>query len=71
MPRKVQVDELSCEGHGKCAAAAPEVFALDDEDISHVMVDEVPDALLPNVENAIRLCPRQAITWADAPPVEG
>lgn len=63
---KVLVDPDLCEGHGKCEAAAPEVFELGDDDLSHVLVDDVPEALRPKVENAIRLCPRQAIHWADA-----
>lgn len=63
---KVLVDPDLCEGHGKCEAAAPEVFELGDDDLSHVLVDDVPDELRQKVENAIRLCPRQAIHWADA-----
>jgi ferredoxin len=65
-PRRVQVDQLSCEGHGRCQNAAPEVFRLDDEDISHVILDPVPANLQPNVDRAIRLCPRQAVTWVEA-----
>lgn len=63
MPRKVQVDQLMCEGHSRCQNAAPEVFRLNDEDISQVILDEVPEELVEKVERAIRLCPRQAITW--------
>ena len=64
-PRSVTVDELACEGHGRCENAAPEVFALDDEDISRVIMDPVPPELLGKVERAVRLCPRQAVRWAD------
>lgn len=64
-PRHVMVDELACEGHGRCENAAPEVFALDDDDISRVILDPVPVALLGKVERAVRLCPRQAVRWAD------
>jgi ferredoxin len=60
---KVQVNQDMCEGHGKCQAAAPEVFELGDDDLSHVLVDDVPEELKPKVERAIRLCPRQAISW--------
>jgi ferredoxin len=65
MPRRVQVDTLACEGHGRCQNAAPEVFELGDDDQSHVLVDEVSDDLVEKVERAIRLCPRQAITWVE------
>lgn len=62
---KVQVNHDFCEGHGKCQAAAPEVFELRDDDLSHVLVDEVTEELKPKVERAIRLCPRQAISWVE------
>lgn len=61
---KVVVNEDLCEGHGKCELAAPEVFELRDDDLSHVLIDDVPEELAPKVERAIRLCPRQAIAWA-------
>ncbi|MFN8508623.1 MAG: ferredoxin [Dehalococcoidia bacterium] len=60
---KVRVNEDMCEGHAKCQAAAPGVFRLNDDDISQVIVDEVPAADVEAVERAIRLCPRQAIAW--------
>ena len=60
---KVQVNHDRCEGNGKCADAAPGVFELRDDDLSHVLVDDVPAALAEKVERAIRLCPRQAISW--------
>lgn len=60
---KVQVNQEMCEGHGKCQASAPEVFELRDDDVSYVLVDDVPEELEPKVERAIRLCPRQAISW--------
>ena len=60
---KVQVNHDKCEGHGKCQMAAPEVFELRDDDLSYVRVDDVPEEFAPRVERAIRLCPRQAISW--------
>ncbi len=61
---KAQVDHDLCEGHGKCAMAAPEVFDFhEDEDQSYVKIDEVPAELKDKVDRAIRLCPRQAVSW--------
>lgn len=60
---KVQVNHDLCEGHGKCQASAPEVFELRDDDLSYVLVADVSEELKPKVERAIRLCPRQAISW--------
>jgi ferredoxin len=62
---KVTVDHDRCEGHGKCVTAAPKIFELRDDDLSYVLVEEVPANRKEDVENAIRLCPRQAIDWVD------
>ena len=64
---KVQVNHDKCEGHGKCQQAAPEVFELRDDDLSYVLVDDVSEELKAKVERAIRLCPRQAISWVENP----
>ena len=64
---KVQVSHDKCEGHGKCQQAAPEVFELRDDDLSYVLVDDVSEELKAKVERAIRLCPRQAISWVENP----
>ena len=64
---RVAVDRERCEGNGKCQAAAGQVFALDDQDLAYVLLDEVPPGLAAAVEQAIRVCPRQAIAWVDAP----
>lgn len=60
---KVEVNADMCEGHSKCELAAPEVFKLGPDDVSIVLVDEVPAELKDKVDRAIRLCPRQAIAW--------
>ena len=62
---RVEVDHDRCEGHGKCQAAAPEVFELRPDDLSYVILDPVPKELRSKVERAIRLCPRQAIRLVD------
>ena len=63
---KVQVNADMCEGHAKCEKAAPEVFKVGDDDLSVVLVDDVAPELVEKVERAIRMCPRQAISWAKA-----
>lgn len=64
---KIMLKEGMCEGHGKCQSSAPEVFVLgpDDEEV-RFLLDEVPAELQEKVNNAIRLCPRQALAWAEA-----
>ncbi|HXH20607.1 MAG TPA: ferredoxin [Dehalococcoidia bacterium] len=63
---KVQVNHDLCEGNRRCENAAPEVFEVRDDDLSYVKLDPVPERLKEAVDRAIRLCPRQAIAWADA-----
>ncbi|HQW50821.1 MAG TPA: ferredoxin [Tepidiformaceae bacterium] len=60
---KVKVNADMCEGHAKCERIAPEVFKVGDDDVSVVQLEDVPDNLAPKVEQAIRMCPRQAIAW--------
>jgi ferredoxin len=51
-----------CESNALCMAAAPEVFQLDDDDQLHVLIDEPPPELLEKVAQAVRTCPKQAIS---------
>jgi ferredoxin len=59
---KVIVDYDRCEGHGRCVLTAPEVFALREDDQSHVLIEHPGAELRPKIEQAVRLCPRQAIS---------
>jgi ferredoxin len=60
---KVVVNADACEGHSKCQTAAPEVFRVREDDVSEVLIADVPQELVEKVERAIRMCPRQAISW--------
>lgn len=60
---KVQVNHDLCEGNLRCQNAAPEVFEVRDDDRAYVLLEDVPDGLRPKVDRAIRLCPRQAVSW--------
>ena len=63
---KVRVNLDLCEGHGRCAAAAPRVFRLGENDQSEVLLEDVGAELVEQVNRAIRICPRQAISWVEA-----
>lgn len=58
---KVTVDHDRCEGNMVCEANAPAVFKVGDDDLARVLVDELPEDQRERVEQAIRLCPKQAI----------
>jgi ferredoxin len=64
---RVKVDHDNCDGYGKCQEAAPDVFELRDDDLSYVLVDEVPEASIENVRRAIKNCPKQAISEVTEP----
>jgi ferredoxin len=62
---KIDVDWGLCESNGVCMGIIPEVFHLDDEDMLHVLHPEVTPENEEQVRDAIRQCPRQAISLTD------
>ncbi|MEB2345136.1 MAG: ferredoxin [Deltaproteobacteria bacterium] len=62
MALKVVVDYDLCEANARCMEACPEVFRVDDDDKLHVLIERPPEALRAKLEEAARICPRQAIT---------
>ena len=62
MAYKVLVDFDLCESNALCMQAAPEVFEVRDDDFLYVLDETPSDALRPKVEEAVRRCPKQAIT---------
>ncbi len=62
---RVVVDMNQCEANGLCMGIAPEVFDLTDDD-ELVILDEHPDeSLRARVEEAVRQCPKQAISLVE------
>jgi ferredoxin len=59
---KIVVDWDRCEANGVCVRAAPEAFHLDEKDQLHVRVEHVTPELRARVEQAVRGCPRQALS---------
>lgn len=58
---KVIVDPERCEANGVCVRRCPEVFRLEEDDTLTVLVHEIPEDLQADTQNAVRLCPRQAL----------
>ena len=57
----VKVDQLRCDGHARCMALVPEIFEVDDDEIS-VVIDPHPEGeIADRVRQAAVLCPKQAI----------
>ncbi|MDQ2636032.1 MAG: ferredoxin [Actinomycetota bacterium] len=62
---RVQADRDVCIQAGNCVMVADAVFDQDDDGIVVVLVDEVPEDQLHNVEEAVKLCPSQALRLVD------
>jgi ferredoxin len=62
---KVVVDYDVCESNAVCMAVAPEVFEVRDDDFLYVLDENPPEDLRAKVEEAVRRCPKQAITLQD------
>jgi ferredoxin len=61
VPVKIRIDPDRCQGHARCYALAPELFAVDDYGQASVIVDEVPPALEDRAGLAVANCPEYAI----------
>jgi ferredoxin len=62
---KIIVDRDLCESNGLCVEACPSVFRIDDADRLIVLVDEPSEALRTQLEQAVHVCPRQALSLED------
>jgi len=66
---KVKVDSERCQGHARCAALAPELFALDELGNAHEIGDgTVSDALTEKAYLAKANCPELAIDIIEEKP---
>lgn len=59
---RVVVNLRQCEANALCMGIAPEVFELDDKDELHVLQEHPDESLRARVEEAVRQCPKQAIS---------
>lgn len=58
---RVEVDYDVCESNALCEAVAPEVFALDDDDLLQIEDPTVTDENRAGVEHAVASCPKSAL----------
>lgn len=59
---KIEVDWDLCESNGVCMGIIPEVFQLGDDDMLTVLQPDVTPENETQVREAVRQCPRQAIS---------
>lgn len=62
---RVEVDRDLCESNAVCVGLAPDVFALDDEDLAVVRTGEVPAERTDDVRTAVQLCPKIALSMVE------
>ena len=58
---EVKVNNDACIGCGACTSICPNVFEMDDNGLSTVKVNPVPEEEKDNVNDAIGSCPTSAI----------
>ena len=59
---RVVVNFQLCESNALCVGIAPEVFELDENDNLVVLADQPSEELRERLQEAVRSCPRQAIS---------
>ncbi|MBA2325148.1 MAG: ferredoxin [Actinobacteria bacterium] len=59
---KVVVDYDLCESNAVCMGIAPEIFEVRDDDNLYLLQEEPDESLRPKMEEAVRRCPKQAIS---------
>ncbi|MFF4273709.1 ferredoxin [Streptomyces sp. NPDC001536] len=58
---KVELEADKCVASGQCVLAAMDVFDQDDDGIAILLAEEVGDALVDDVKEAVAVCPAAAI----------
>jgi len=62
---RVVVDYDLCESNALCMGVAPEVFEVRDDDNLYILNENPPEEMRDKVEQAVRLCPKAAISIQD------
>ncbi|MCB0952625.1 MAG: ferredoxin [Microthrixaceae bacterium] len=59
---KIVIDYDLCEANAICMGIAPEVFEVREDDNLYILQEEPAEELRPKMEEAVRRCPKQAIS---------
>ena len=59
---RVVVNMSQCESNALCMGVAPDIFRLDDDDILTVLNETPDESDRDRVLEAVRMCPKQAIS---------
>jgi len=59
---KMEVDQDLCISCGACVDTCPEVFDWNDQEKAHATVDDIPNNLEDQAQEAMESCPTDAIS---------
>jgi ferredoxin len=62
---RVVVDFDLCESNAVCMGIAPDIFEVRDDDFLYILQEEPAEDRRAVVEEAVRRCPKQAISIED------
>ena len=62
---QVVVDYTLCESNAVCMRLVPEVFEVRDDDRLYLKTEWPPEALRARVDEAVRRCPKQALSLVE------
>ena len=62
---RIEVDRSVCQSHGQCMLSAPGVFQLPDDGGNVRYIPAPPESERAAVEEAIDVCPAQAIRMTE------
>ncbi|HUE09088.1 MAG TPA: ferredoxin [Acidimicrobiales bacterium] len=62
---RVVVDFDQCESNALCMGILPEVFEVRDDDFLYVLDENPPEGLREKLMEAVRACPKNAISIED------
>jgi ferredoxin len=62
---RVVVDYDLCESNAVCMNIAPTVFEVRDDDFLYVLDETPSEDMRPKLEEAVKRCPKQAISLED------
>ena len=58
---RLRVDPIACDGRKLCAEILPELISLDDWGFPIIRDTDVPEHLLDEAREAVRVCPKLAL----------
>jgi len=62
---RVVVDYDLCESNAVCMNIAPTIFEVRDDDFLYVLDETPSEDMRPKLEEAVKRCPKQAISLED------